>query len=48
MKENKSPTTCEGCGHCLYLEEGDFFCDKLEELCIEDWAPVLFPTGCYE
>lgn len=47
MEENKI-LTCEGCGHCLYLEEGDFFCDELEELCIEDWAPVLFPTGCYE
>lgn len=44
MEENKTPT-CEGCGHCLYLEEGDFFC---EELCIEDWAPVLFPAGCYK
>lgn len=47
MEENRIPT-CEGCEHCLYLEEGDFFCDESEELCIEDWMPVLFPAGCYE
>lgn len=47
MEENRIPT-CEGCEHCLYLEEGDFFCDELDELCIEDWLSVLFPTGCYE
>lgn len=40
-KKNKS-RFCdpEMCGHCMYLGEGDFFCDKYETFVVGEWEPT--------
>lgn len=30
----------EMCDHCMYLGEGDFFCDKYEEFVMNEWEPT--------
>lgn len=30
--------SCEWCEHCLYIGEGDFFCDELQKIIASDWA----------
>ena len=44
----KKPVTCEHCENCIYLGDGDFLCDELERLVIEDWNPVEFPCEDYK
>lgn len=28
------------CDNCLYICEGDFFCDKFNALVVSDWTPT--------
>ena len=28
------------CDCCIYIGEGDFFCDELMEIVIDEWCPV--------
>lgn len=36
-----SMITCsDECDNCIYIGEGDFICDKLMEIVIEDFVPV--------
>lgn len=37
--ENKS---CVKCENCIYIGEGDFLCDQILEIVLEDWC---VPTG---
>ncbi len=30
--------SCEWCEHCLYIGDGDFFCDELQRIIASDWA----------
>lgn len=30
------------CPNCIYIGEGDFICDELMEIVIDDWIPVYF------
>lgn len=39
--------TCYDCQDCMALGEGDFFCDKKQEIVIADYAPTDY-FGCEE
>ncbi len=41
MKKNICNDTCP---NCIYIGEGDFICDELMEIVIDDWTPVY--TNC--
>lgn len=36
------------CDCCQYIGEGDFLCDKLMELVVEDWEPTEHYRTCGE
>lgn len=45
-KKKKRPTAtpkmCDPgiCDNCLYICEGDFLCDKYQEIVVGDWQPT--------
>ena len=42
--KNKLPKICTDiCEHCLYIETGDFLCEIINEITIEDWKPKICP-----
>lgn len=36
--------SCEFCEHCLYIGEGDFWCDELQKIIASDWEIALSPV----
>ena len=47
MKKKKAIFCDPGmCEECLYIGDGDFFCDKLQEIVISDWQPTDDYLGC--
>ena len=44
-KQKKSKPQCsDQCEHCIYIEEGDFMCDVVQDATIVNWKP--FPCAC--
>lgn len=44
MKPDKeSPCCTDLCEHCQYVEEGDFYCEVVQDMTIEDWIPKICP-----
>jgi hypothetical protein len=40
-------TNCYECDNCVYIGEGDYFCDKVTyALVIENWLPSTGFGGC--
>lgn len=37
---------CFECENCIYVGEGDYFCDNIMEFVIEDWLPSEYFGGC--
>lgn len=37
---------CFECDNCVYVGEGDFFCDKVMDFVIDDWLPADSFGGC--
>ena len=48
MMKNKKAIFCDPgmCEECRYIGDGDFFCDKLQEIVISDWQPTDDYLGC--
>ena len=42
MKKLYKP--CLQCDSCIYIGEGDFLCDKLHKIVVENWC---IPTGIH-
>lgn len=40
--------SCEKCSHCVYIGEGDFYCDFKEILVIIDFINNTTPVECEE
>lgn len=40
--------SCEKCSHCVYIGEGDFFCELKEVLVITDFINNTTPVECEE
>lgn len=40
--KNKRNITCENCINCMYLEHGDMFCDKHEDMAMvyDEFCPT--------
>lgn len=47
-KQKKQKITCDPgvCDNCMYICEGDFLCDKYEELVVSDWQPTEHYLMC--
>ncbi len=47
-KKKKPEPFCDPgvCDNCLYICEGDFLCDKYEELVVSDWEPTEHYMMC--
>lgn len=45
-KKDKQPRSCQTCDSCLYVGEGDSFCDVLEVLVMEDHFPSNNYNSC--
>lgn len=51
-KKKKRPTAtpkmCDPgiCDNCLYIGEGDFLCDKYQEIVVGDWQPTEHYLMC--
>ena len=41
MRKRKNRVCDDTCPYCMYIGEGDFFCEATEELVWTDWEPVL-------
>lgn len=40
-KDKEQPKICTNCGHCVYICEGDFICDKDEPILVmSDFTPT--------
>ena len=41
-KKPKDKVYCDpsACDHCLYICEGDFLCEKHQEIVVGDWEPT--------
>ena len=41
-KRSKEKVFCDPgiCDHCLYICEGDFLCEKHQEIVVSDWEPT--------
>lgn len=37
---------CFECENCIYIGEGDYFCDNIMDFVIEDWLPSESFGGC--
>lgn len=46
--KNKKAIFCDPgmCKECRYIGDGDFFCDKLQEIVVSDWQPTDEYLGC--
>ena len=44
VKDKEKPQCSDQCEHCIYIEEGDFMCDVVQDVSIVDWKP--FPCAC--
>ena len=40
IEEAEEPTCSDACDCCQYIGEGDFICDELQEIVIDEWVPV--------
>lgn len=42
MKKQKKKKVCDPavCDDCIYIGDGDFLCDKFQEIVISDWEPT--------
>ena len=39
-KTPKKHMVCsDECEHCIYIGDGDYFCDAVEDIVISDWFP---------
>ena len=40
--KNKKQKYCDpsACNECIYIGEGDFLCEKFQEIVISDWQPT--------
>lgn len=38
-----NPDTCP---NCMYIGEGDSWCDKIGEIVLSDWEPTDYYMGC--
>ena len=38
-----NPDTCP---NCMYIGEGDSWCDKIGEIVLSDWEPTGYYMGC--
>lgn len=47
-KQKKQKLMCDPavCNNCQYICEGDFLCDKYEELVVSDWQPTKHYMMC--
>lgn len=39
--DEKAQQCSDRCEHCIYIEEGDFICDVVQEATIVGWKPFL-------
>ena len=48
QKKKRPQLMCDPgvCDDCLYICEGDFLCDKYEELVVADWQPTKHYLMC--
>ena len=46
--KNKKKKYCEpsACDECIYIGEGDFVCETLQEIVVSDWQPTEEYLGC--
>lgn len=44
QKPQLQPRCSDQCEHCIYIEEGDFLCDVVQDATIVGWKP--FPCAC--
>lgn len=46
--QNKKMMFCDPgvCDYCLYIGEGDFVCDKTQEIVVSDWRPTDYYLTC--
>ena len=46
--KNKKKIYCEPsvCDNCIYIGEGDFVCEELQEIVVSDWQPTDEYIGC--
>lgn len=44
----RKPRFCDpgACDRCLYIGEGDFFCDKHNKIVVSDWQPTDDYMAC--
>jgi len=40
MKNKKKKVCSDTCHNCIYIGEGDYICDELMEIVIDEWVPV--------
>ena len=47
-KPAPTPIMCDPgvCEHCMYICEGDFLCDKYQEIVVGDWQPTEHYLMC--
>lgn len=36
----------DACPNCMYVGEGDSWCDKIGEIILSDWEPTEYYMGC--
>lgn len=36
----------DACHNCMYVGEGDSWCDKIGEIVLSDWEPTEYYMGC--
>ena len=48
--KNKAKKFCDPgiCDECIYIGDGDFLCDKLQEIVVSDWQPTNEFLKCTE
>lgn len=44
----EKPKMCDPgmCDSCLYIGEGDFLCEKYQEIVVSDWEPTKYYHFC--
>ena len=42
MSKKRKVKCCdpEMCDNCMYIGEGDFFCDRYETIVVDEWSPT--------
>jgi hypothetical protein len=41
--DKDSPCCIDLCEHCMYVEEGDFYCEVVQDITIKEWTPLVCP-----